>query len=100
MGRRPCELEGCYTGAVRCQHEGCNKGAVTGGTPHCTAHGGCLRCNFCPAPVEHGGSGTSCLQCTWFRAAMGPLLDPLPPWAYTAARATLASSTRWQLHVP
>ena len=27
-----------------CEREGCTKGAVSGGTPHCVAHGGVKRC--------------------------------------------------------
>jgi len=27
-----------------CEREGCTKGAVSGGTPHCIAHGGGRRC--------------------------------------------------------
>jgi hypothetical protein len=52
MGRRQCEEEGCSKwgigdtgfcktrgGGKRFQHAGCLKSAVSGGTPHCKAHG-------------------------------------------------------------
>jgi hypothetical protein len=58
MGKRQCELEGCskpaitggtphckaHGGGKRCQHEGCPTAAVGGGTPHCKTHGGGRRC--------------------------------------------------------
>jgi hypothetical protein len=58
MGKRQCELEGCskqalsggtphctaHGGGKRCQEEACTKAAVAGGTPCCVAHGGGKRC--------------------------------------------------------
>ena len=54
-GTPHCSAHG---GGKRCQMEGCNKGAVSGGTPHCTAHGGGRRCETegCDKAAEGGGT--------------------------------------------
>jgi hypothetical protein len=46
MGKRQCELDGC------------SKLAVSGGTPHCTAHGGGERCKHedCTKAAASGGT--------------------------------------------
>jgi hypothetical protein len=71
-GRRQCELAGC------------SKASVSGGTPHCKAHGGGKRCQEegCTKSaqgdtghcVSHGG-GKRCQEEGCFKAAAGSLCE-------------------------
>jgi hypothetical protein len=68
MGKRQCELEGC------------SKWTVSGGTPHCKAHGGGKRCQTAdctksaqpgtPHCVAHGG-GKRCQTADCIKSAQG-----------------------------
>ena len=74
LGRRECEEGGCskqavsggtphciaHGGGKRCQHEGCSKSAVGGGTDCCSAHRGGRRCHHEGCPKGAQGSTFYC----------------------------------------
>jgi hypothetical protein len=77
-------LRRCRVDMGRCQHEACIKSAVSGGTPHCKAHGGGKRCQHegCDKSAQgstqhcsaHGG-GRRCKHDGCSKAAQGNTQD-------------------------